>query len=42
VSEASAHTYAREKGVSRPLYLLARVLVQAVLRSWFRVRLRGR
>jgi 1-acyl-sn-glycerol-3-phosphate acyltransferase len=42
MSEATAHDYAREKGVSRPLYVVARGLVQSVLRSWFRVRLRDR
>jgi 1-acyl-sn-glycerol-3-phosphate acyltransferase len=37
-----AHTYARERGVSRPLYAVARVIVVAVLRLWFRVRILGR
>ncbi len=42
MSEARAHDYAREKGVSPPLYAVARVLVLSVLRSWFRVRLHDR
>jgi 1-acyl-sn-glycerol-3-phosphate acyltransferase len=36
-----AHLYAREHGVSRPLYAVARVFTVSVLRLWFRVRVRG-
>jgi 1-acyl-sn-glycerol-3-phosphate acyltransferase len=36
-----AHTSARERGVSRVLYRVARVLAGAVLRLWFRVRIAG-
>lgn len=38
---ARAHAYARERGSSRPLLAVARVLVKVVLRSWFRVRIFG-
>jgi len=36
-----AHLYARERGVLRPLYALARMLVTPLLRFWFRVRTSG-
>ena len=36
-----AHQYARETGVSRPLYGIARILMVPLLRGWFRVRIRG-
>jgi 1-acyl-sn-glycerol-3-phosphate acyltransferase len=42
VSEADAHAYARQKGVSRPVYVVARGLAVLVLRGWFRVRIKGR
>lgn len=41
MDSAGAHAYAREKGISRPLYAVARVLVVGVLRLWFRVRIYG-
>lgn len=40
-SERKAHAYARERGVSRPLYAFVRLLAVAVLRAWFRVRVSG-
>jgi 1-acyl-sn-glycerol-3-phosphate acyltransferase len=36
-----AHRYARERGVSRALYAIVRVVASAVLRSWFRLRATG-
>jgi 1-acyl-sn-glycerol-3-phosphate acyltransferase len=39
---ARAHRYAREKGVSRPVYALARVLLTPLLRFWFRLHVSGR
>ena len=36
-----AHAYARECGVSKPLYRFVRLLTLAVLRLWFRVRVSG-
>jgi 1-acyl-sn-glycerol-3-phosphate acyltransferase len=36
-----AHRYARERGVSRALYAIIRVLASVVLRSWFRLRATG-
>ena len=38
---ASAHAYARERGVSPALYRVARALTVAVLRLWFRFRVSG-
>jgi 1-acyl-sn-glycerol-3-phosphate acyltransferase len=35
------HRYARERGVSRPLYALVRVLAAVLLRSWFRLHVSG-
>jgi 1-acyl-sn-glycerol-3-phosphate acyltransferase len=40
-AELRAHAYARERGVSRPLYAFVRALAIAVLRLWFRVRISG-
>ncbi len=40
-AEADAHTFARERGVSRPLYVVVRALAVLVLRGWFRVRFKG-
>jgi 1-acyl-sn-glycerol-3-phosphate acyltransferase len=40
-AERKAHAYARERGVSRPLYAFVRFLAVAVLRLWFRVRITG-
>jgi 1-acyl-sn-glycerol-3-phosphate acyltransferase len=40
-AERRAHARAREHGVSRPLYALARVLLTPPLRLWFRVRVTG-
>jgi 1-acyl-sn-glycerol-3-phosphate acyltransferase len=37
-----AHTYARERGVSRTLYAFMRFLASVALRGWFRVRISGR
>ena len=37
----SAHERARERGVSRPLYALARALLTPPLRLWFRIRVTG-
>ena len=36
-----AHAYARERGVSRPLYAFVRFLAIVVLRGWFRFRVAG-
>jgi 1-acyl-sn-glycerol-3-phosphate acyltransferase len=42
VAEISlASSYAREHGVSKPLYRFVRLLALAVLRLWFRVRVSG-
>ena len=38
---ASAHTYARERGVSRGLCRFARVVATVVLRLWVRLRVIG-
>jgi 1-acyl-sn-glycerol-3-phosphate acyltransferase len=40
-AELTAHAYARERGVSHPLYAFVRSLAIAVLRLWFRVRISG-
>jgi 1-acyl-sn-glycerol-3-phosphate acyltransferase len=40
-TERRAHAYAREHGVSRPVYAFVRALASAILRSWFRVRVAG-
>ena len=40
-AEHRAHTRARERGVSRPLYALVRLLLTPPLRLWFRVRATG-
>jgi len=40
-AELTAHAYARERGVSHPLYAFVRPLAIAVLRLWFRVRISG-
>lgn len=37
----SAHAYARERGISRPLYAVVRALAASVFRLWFRFRVRG-
>jgi 1-acyl-sn-glycerol-3-phosphate acyltransferase len=39
--ERRAHAYARERGISRPLYAFVRVLAIVVLRGWFRFRVAG-
>ena len=41
-SEAKAHAYAREHGVSQALYAVVRSLAMAALRTWFRVHISGR
>jgi 1-acyl-sn-glycerol-3-phosphate acyltransferase len=38
---AKIHAYAREKGVSRPLYALAKLLLTPLLRFWFRLHVEG-
>jgi 1-acyl-sn-glycerol-3-phosphate acyltransferase len=40
-AERRAHARARERGVSRPLYALARMILAPPLRLWFRVRVTG-
>ena len=35
------HRFAREKGVSRPLYALAKVVLSPLLRFWFRLHVEG-
>ena len=40
-AERRAHGYAREQGLSRPLYAVIRALATAVMRTWFRVRVSG-
>jgi 1-acyl-sn-glycerol-3-phosphate acyltransferase len=41
VTNEEAHRLAREKGVSRPLYFLVRLLLVPVLRLWFRMHIAG-
>jgi 1-acyl-sn-glycerol-3-phosphate acyltransferase len=41
VTSEAAHRYAREKGVSRPLYLLFKAVLNPLLRAWFRMRVSG-
>jgi 1-acyl-sn-glycerol-3-phosphate acyltransferase len=41
VTNEEAHRLAREKGVSRPLYALVRVLLTPFLRIWFRMHVSG-
>jgi 1-acyl-sn-glycerol-3-phosphate acyltransferase len=38
---AQIHAYSREKGVSRPLYALAKILLTPLLRFWFRLHVEG-
>lgn len=40
--QPAAHAYARETGVSGPLYVFVRGLATLVLRGWFRFRVSGR
>jgi 1-acyl-sn-glycerol-3-phosphate acyltransferase len=40
-AERKAHAYARDRGLSGPLYAVIRVMAIAVLRTWFRVRVSG-
>jgi 1-acyl-sn-glycerol-3-phosphate acyltransferase len=40
-AEQRAHAYAREHGVSRPLYAFVRLLATILLRLWFRFRVTG-
>jgi 1-acyl-sn-glycerol-3-phosphate acyltransferase len=42
MTHEEAHRYAREKGVSRPVMMLARALVVPFLTLWFRLRIEGR
>jgi 1-acyl-sn-glycerol-3-phosphate acyltransferase len=42
VTNEEAHRLAREKGVSRPLYALVRVVVSPMLRTYFRMHVSGR
>jgi 1-acyl-sn-glycerol-3-phosphate acyltransferase len=41
VTNEEAHRLAREKGVSRPLYFLVRLLLVPLLRLWFRMHIAG-
>ena len=41
ISSLKAHAYARERGISKPLYSFVRLLTVAILRLWFRVRVSG-
>jgi 1-acyl-sn-glycerol-3-phosphate acyltransferase len=41
VTNEAAQRYARERGVSRPLYALVRALLVPFLRLWFRMRIEG-
>ena len=41
VTDAEAHRYAREKGVSRPLYALVAGLLGPLMRLWFRMHIEG-
>lgn len=41
VTAEQAHRFARERGVSRPLYLLAWIVMVPLLRLYFRVRISG-
>jgi 1-acyl-sn-glycerol-3-phosphate acyltransferase len=41
VTNEAAHRYARERGVSRSLYALARAVLVPFLRLWFRMRITG-
>jgi 1-acyl-sn-glycerol-3-phosphate acyltransferase len=41
VTNEEAHRLAREKGVSRPLYFLVRLLLVPLLRLWFRMHIGG-
>jgi 1-acyl-sn-glycerol-3-phosphate acyltransferase len=38
---ARIHAYARRKGVSRPLYALAKIVLTPLLRFWFRLHVEG-
>jgi 1-acyl-sn-glycerol-3-phosphate acyltransferase len=42
VTTEEAHRRAREKGVSRPLYALVRMVLAPLMRVWFRMRVSGR
>lgn len=41
MTNEEAHTYAREHGVSKPLYAVVRGLVVPFMRVWFRLRITG-
>lgn len=41
MTNEAAHRYARERGVSRPLYALVRAVLVPFLRLWFRMRIEG-
>ena len=41
MTNGEAHLLAREKGVSRPIYALVRVLMAPLLRLWFRLHVSG-
>jgi len=41
MTNEEAHRLAREKGVSRPLYAIVRLIVGGFLRVWFRLRITG-
>jgi 1-acyl-sn-glycerol-3-phosphate acyltransferase len=40
-SAATAHRYARERGLARGLYTVVRLLAAILMRSWFRLRVSG-
>jgi 1-acyl-sn-glycerol-3-phosphate acyltransferase len=41
MTNEEAHAYAREHGVSKPLYALVRALIVPFMRIWFRLRITG-
>jgi 1-acyl-sn-glycerol-3-phosphate acyltransferase len=42
VTNEAAHRFAREKGVSRPLYFVIKAILRPLLGGWFRMRIAGR
>jgi 1-acyl-sn-glycerol-3-phosphate acyltransferase len=41
VTDEEAHRYAREKGVSKPLYALVAAILKPLMRLWFRMHIEG-
>jgi 1-acyl-sn-glycerol-3-phosphate acyltransferase len=41
VTDEDAHRYAREKGVSKPLYALVAAILKPLMRLWFRMHIEG-